>query len=128
MDFNDTGINIDTVSCRVGSLAISGRGVPRMSAMWNNAIGKSSVAILVPYTDEVEDWVHAILRNHEEGYVQSFEVVYEDADETARLVMSGEGAVYPHLFGRNEIAVILVSDVPYLHRKATDLAGGEPSP
>ena len=55
------------------------------------------------------------------GYVQSFEYVFEDEDRTARLTFSGEGAVYPHLFGRNEIAIIAIVDIPYLHRKATEL-------
>ena len=114
-------IQIDTKSCRVGSLVVPGKGVPRFSVMWNNPIGKSSIAILVPYTDEVEEWVRKIALNHEDRYVRSFELVYESEDKTAQLIMSGEGAVYPHLFGRDEIAVIAIVDVPYLHRKAVDL-------
>lgn len=121
MELNNTGVHIEGVRCRVGSLEVSGWGVPRFSAIWNNPIGKSSVAILVPYTDEVEDWANGVARNQEEGYVQSFEYVFEDEDRTARLTFSGEGAVYPHLFGRNEIAIIAIVDIPYLHRKATEL-------
>ena len=34
--------------------------------------------------------------------------------------MSGEGAVYPHLFGRNEIAVIAIMGIPYLNRKVVE--------
>ena len=112
---------LDTISCRVGSLEVRGRGVPRMSAIWNNPIGKSSVAILVPFTDEAETWVNRIVRNNEEGCVQSFEVVYEDADKTAQLVMSGEGGVWPHPFGRNGVVAIVITDIPHLHRKAIDL-------
>ena len=119
MDLN--GVQIDTKSCRVGSLLVSGKGVPRFSVMWNNPISKSSIAILVPYTDEVEEWVREISRNHEDGYVRLFELVYESEDKTAQLIMSGEGAVYPHLFGRNEIAVITIVDIPHLNRKAVDL-------
>lgn len=112
---------LDTISCRVGSLEVEGRGVPRMSAIWNNPIGKSSVAILVPFTDEAETWVNEIVRNNEEGNVRSFEVVYEDADKTAQLAISGEGGVWPHPFGRNGVVAIVITDIPYLHRKATDL-------
>ena len=122
MDFNDAKIGLDTERCRVGSLVVCGRGIPRLSAIWNNPIGKASAAILVPYTDEVEQWVNGIVRNHEEGYVQPFEVVFEDEAKTARLVISGEGAVYPHPFGRNDIVVIVVADIPYLDRKAIDLS------
>ena len=125
-DQNDPRTNLseaglDTISCRVGSLEVRGRGVPRMSAIWDNPIGKSSVAILVPFTDEVETWVNGIVRDKEEGNVRSFEVVYEDADKTAQLVMSGEGGVWPHPFGRNGVVAIVITDIPYLHRKATDL-------
>ena len=95
---NLSGFGVDTISCRVGSLEVRGRGVPRISAIWNNPIGKSSVAILVPFTEEVEAWANGIVRNQEEGYVRPFEVVYEDADKTAKLVMSGEGAVWPPPF------------------------------
>ena len=112
---------VDTISCRVGSLEVRGRGVPRMSAIWNNPIGKSSVAILVPFTDEVEAWTYGIVRNGEEGYVRPFEVVYEDADKTAQLIMSGEGAAWPHPFGRNNVVAIVIMDIPYLARKAIDL-------
>ena len=97
-----------------------------MSAIWNNPIGKSSVAILVPFTDEAETWVNGIVRNKEEGYVRSFEVVYEDADKTAQLVMSGEGGVWPHPFGRNGVVAIVITDIPYLHRKAIDLTQSDP--
>lgn len=115
------GFGLDTISCRVGSLEVRGRGVPRMSAIWNNPIGKSSVAILVPFTDETETWFNGIVRNNEEGYVQSFEVVYEDAGKTAQLVISGEGGVWPHPFGRNGVVAIVITDIPYLRRKAIDL-------
>ena len=118
---NFSEFGIDTVSCRVGSLEVQGRGVPRMSAIWNNPIGKSSVAILVPFNEEVEAWANGIVRNQEEGYVRPFEVVYEDAGKTAQLVMSGEGAVWPHPFGRNEVVAIVIMDIPYLRRKAIDL-------
>ena len=112
---------LDTISCQVGSLEVRGRGVPRMSAIWNNPISKSSVTILVPFTDEVETWVNGIVHNEEEGCILSFEVVYEDANKTAQLAISGEGGVWPHPFGRNGIVVIVITDIPYLHRKATDL-------
>ena len=95
--------------------------MPRMSAIWNNPISKSSVTILVPFTDEVETWVNGIVHNEEEGCILSFEVVYEDANKTAQLAISGEGGVWPHPFGRNGIVVIVITDIPYLHRKATDL-------
>ena len=123
---NFSGFGVDTISCRVGSLEVRGRGVPRMSAIWNNPIGKSSVAILVPFTDEAETWVNGIVRNKEEGYVRSFEVVYEDADKTAQLVVSGEGGVWPHPFGRNGVVAIIITDIPYLHRKAIDLTQSDP--
>ena len=123
---NLSGFGLDTISCRVGSLEVRGRGVPRMSAIWNNPNGKSSVAILVPFTDEVETWVNGIVRNNEEGNVRSFEVVYEDADKTAQLVMSGEGGVWPHPFGRNGVVAIVITDIPYLHRKAINLTQSAP--
>ena len=116
-----TEAGLDTISCQVGSLEVRGRGVPRMSAIWNNPISKSSVTILVPFTDEVETWVNGIVHNEEEGCILSFEVVYEDANKTAQLAISGEGGVWPHPFGRNGIVVIVITDIPYLHRKATDL-------
>ena len=112
---------LDTISCRVGSLEVKGRGVPRMSAIWNNPTGKSSVTILVPFTDEVETWASRITDSRGEGRVQSFEVVYEDADKTAQLAISGEGGVWPHPFGRNGVVAIVITDIPYLHRKAIDL-------
>ena len=105
------------------SLVVSGRGVVSVSAMWNNAIGKSSIAFAVPLSDDVEQWVLGIARNSEEGYVRPFRAVYEDEARTAQLVMSGEGAVYPHLFGRKGIAAIVVVDIPYLAREAIDLSG-----
>ena len=37
---NLSGFGLDTISCRVGSLEVRGRGVPRVSAIWNNPIGK----------------------------------------------------------------------------------------
>ena len=122
----NSGINLseaglDTISCRVGSLEVRGRGVPRMSAIWNNPIGKSSVAILVPFTDEVETWINGITYNGDEGQLKPFEVVYEDVDKTAQLVMSGEGGVWPHPFGRNDVLAIVITDIPHLHRKAIDL-------
>ena len=112
---------LDTISCRVGSLEVRGRGVPRMSAIWNNPIGKSSVAILVPFTDEVETWVNGITDNRDEGQIKPFEVVYEDVDKTPQLVMSGEGGVWPHPFGRNGVVAIVITGIPYLHRKVIDL-------
>ena len=127
ISFSDVGI--DTISCRVGSLEVKGRGVPRMSAIWNNPIGKSSVTILVPFTDEVETWVNGIIESRGEGQIEPFEVVYEDAGRTAQLVMSGEGGVWPHPFGRNGVVAIVITDIPYLHRKAIDLTQsdtGEP--
>ena len=81
---------------------------------------------MVPFTDETETWAHGIVRNKEEGYVRSFEVVFEDADETAQLVMSGEGGVWPHPFGRDGVVAIVITDIPYLHRKAVDLTLPDP--
>ena len=127
ISFSDVGI--DAISCRVGSFEVKGRGVPRMSAIWNNPIGKSSVTILVPFTDEVETWVNGIIDSRGEGQIEPFEVVYEDAGRTAQLVMSGEGGVWPHPFGRNGVVAIVITDIPYLHRKAIDLTQsdtGEP--
>ena len=126
IEHENSGINLseaglDTISCRVGSLEVRGRGVPRMSAIWNNPIGKSSVAILVPFTDEVETWINGITDNRDEGQLKPFEVVYEDVDKTAQLVMSGEGGVWPHPFGRNGVVAIVITDIPYLRRKAVDL-------
>ena len=118
---NLSELGLETVECQVGSLIVSGRGVPHISAMWNNEIGKSSIAFLVPLTDEIEDWVLNVSKNQEDGYVRSLRAVYEDEDRTAQLVMSGEGEVYPHIFGRNGIAVVFVVNIADFKRKAIEL-------
>ena len=121
---NLSDIGLDIVECQIGSLVVSGRGVLHVSAMWNNEISKSSIAFVVPLTDEVDQWVLSIVRSSEEGYVRPFRAVYEDNDPTARLVMSGEGSVYPHIFGRNNIAAIFVVNIPDFKREAIDLTSG----
>ena len=78
--------------------------------------------MLVPFTDEVETWVNGITGNRDEGQIKPFEVVYEDVDKTAQLVMSGEGGVWPHPFGRNDVVAVVITDIPYLHKKAIDLS------
>ena len=118
---NLSELGADTTECHIGTLVVSGRGIPSVSACWNNPIGKSSVAFALPLTDNVEEWVLNVQHNNEDGYTEPFKIVYEDLERTGQLVFSGEGAVYPHIFGRNEIAVILVVDIKDLKREVIEL-------
>ena len=100
---NFSGFGVDTISCRVGSLEVRGRGVPRMSAIWNNPIGKyicSTYCCVTRRKQRLESMESSATKR--KATFDALEVVYEDADKTAQLVVSGEGGVWPHPFGRKE--------------------------
>ena len=109
------------IEFQVGKLVVSGKGVPSASCYFNNKIGKASVGVIVPLSDDVERWVVETARNQEVGYNHDFRLVMESEDKTAQLIINGNGSVHPHLSGRYGFASITIVDIPHLYKKAVDL-------
>lgn len=109
------------IEFQVGSLVVSGKGVPSASVVFDNEIGRTSVGVVVPLSDAVEQWVINIVDNAEMGYKRDFRLIAESDDQTAQMIFSGNGSVHAHPFRRHEIATFTIVDIPYLHKKAVDL-------